>query len=57
MERPVEAITYVSTGPGAGTSNVTAWGYYYNQKLFTYDTVILVHESTLTQVCGSTFLP
>lgn len=37
--------------PGAGTTKFTGWGYYYNQKLFIYDTIILVHDSSLTQVC------
>jgi len=36
--------------PGAGTANVTAWQYYYNQKLFAYDLVVILHESTLTEV-------
>ncbi len=36
--------------PGAGTQSVTAYGYYYSQKLFAYDKVILVHETTLTEV-------
>ncbi|OPB45545.1 hypothetical protein A0O28_0077550 [Trichoderma guizhouense] len=35
--------------PGAGTQSVTAYGYYYSQKLFAYDKVILVHETTLTE--------
>lgn len=35
--------------PGAGTQNVTAFRYYYNQKLFAYDKVVLVHETTLTE--------
>ncbi|KAL6697178.1 hypothetical protein J3F84DRAFT_346942 [Trichoderma pleuroticola] len=36
--------------PGAGTQSVTAFGYYYSQKLFAYDKVVLVHETTLTEV-------
>lgn len=46
--------------PGAGTQNVTAFGYYYNQNLFAYDLVVLVHDSTLTEVCqcsGIAFFP
>ncbi|KAL6812562.1 interferon-inducible GTPase domain-containing protein [Trichoderma sp. SZMC 28015] len=35
--------------PGAGTQSVTAFGYYYSQKLFAYDKVVLVHETTLTE--------
>ncbi|KAF3057636.1 Interferon-inducible GTPase 1 [Trichoderma lentiforme] len=35
--------------PGAGTQSVTAFGYYYNQKLFAYDKIVLVHETTLTE--------
>jgi GTP-binding protein EngB required for normal cell division len=29
--------------PGAGTQSVTAFGYYYSQKLFAYDKVFLVN--------------
>lgn len=29
---------------------MTAFGYYYSQKLFAYDKVVLVHETTLTEV-------
>ena len=36
--------------PGAGTQRVTAYNYYYDQQLYAYDLVILVHDSTLTQV-------
>lgn len=36
--------------PGAGTQRVTAFGYYYSQKLFAYDKIVLVHETTLTEV-------
>ncbi|KAK4066217.1 uncharacterized protein Triagg1_8049 [Trichoderma aggressivum f. europaeum] len=36
--------------PGAGTQSVTAFGYDYSQKLFAYDKVVLVHETTLTEV-------
>lgn len=36
--------------PGGGVANVKAWGYYYNQKLFAYDIVLVVHEATLTNV-------
>ncbi|RYP44876.1 hypothetical protein DL768_008711 [Monosporascus sp. mg162] len=35
--------------PGAGTPNVTAFGYYYMQKLFAYDMIVLAHESSLTE--------
>ncbi|KAL7795497.1 P-loop containing nucleoside triphosphate hydrolase protein [Trichoderma afarasin] len=35
--------------PGAGTQSVTVFGYYYSQKLFAYDKVVLVHETTLTE--------
>ena len=42
--------------PGAGTVNVTAFGYYRNQKLFAYDTIVLAHESSLTEV-GTLPLP
>ncbi|KAK5995272.1 Interferon-inducible GTPase 1-like protein [Cladobotryum mycophilum] len=36
--------------PGAGTYNFSAWGYYYNQNLFAYDKILLVHSSTLRQL-------
>lgn len=36
--------------PGAGTQGVTAYNYYYSQQLYAYDLVVLIHESTLTQV-------
>ncbi|QYT04810.1 IRG-type G domain-containing protein [Trichoderma simmonsii] len=35
--------------PGAGTQRVTAFSYYYSQKLFAYDKIVLVHETTLTE--------
>ncbi|KAK8093434.1 interferon-inducible GTPase-domain-containing protein [Apiospora hydei] len=35
--------------PGAGTANVTAWQYYYNQGLYIYDLVVVVHETTLSE--------
>jgi ribosome biogenesis GTPase A len=37
--------------PGAGTDKTTAWQYYYNQKLFIFDKIVLVHDTTLTEVC------
>ncbi|KAF2179295.1 hypothetical protein K469DRAFT_596618, partial [Zopfia rhizophila CBS 207.26] len=43
--------------PGAGTANVTAWQYYYNQQLFAYDLVVILHESTLTEVRPAIFTP
>jgi energy-coupling factor transporter ATP-binding protein EcfA2 len=35
---------------GGGTTYNTAWGYYYNQKLFAYDKLVLAHSSTLSEV-------
>ncbi|KAK4071292.1 hypothetical protein Purlil1_13480 [Purpureocillium lilacinum] len=34
--------------PGGGTRNSSAWGYYFSQKLFAYDKILLIHSSTLT---------
>ncbi len=36
--------------PGGGTRNFTAWGYYYNHRLFAYDKILLVHSATLSEV-------
>lgn len=36
--------------PGAGTKTFSAWQYYYDQKLFVYDKIVLIHSSTLTEV-------
>ncbi|UKZ82726.1 hypothetical protein TrVFT333_010521 [Trichoderma virens FT-333] len=45
---PVHNCIWYDT-PGAGTQSVTAFRYYYSQRLFAYDKVILVHETTLTE--------
>ncbi|OTA05830.1 hypothetical protein A9Z42_0065300 [Trichoderma parareesei] len=34
--------------PGAGTQDVPAFRYYYDQKLYAFDLVVLVHDTTLT---------
>ncbi|KAK4233319.1 interferon-inducible GTPase-domain-containing protein [Achaetomium macrosporum] len=36
--------------PGGGTPNIPAWGYYYNNRLFAYDKVLLVHNSTISEL-------
>lgn len=36
--------------PGAGTQDVRAFRYYYDQMLYAFDTVVLVHDTTLTEV-------
>ncbi|KAF7557899.1 hypothetical protein G7Z17_g218 [Cylindrodendrum hubeiense] len=36
--------------PGGGTKNFSAWGYYFNQRLFAYDKLVLVHTSTLSEL-------
>ncbi len=36
--------------PGGGTSNFSAWGYYYAHKLYAYDQILLVHSSALSEV-------
>ncbi|KAH0522683.1 hypothetical protein TsFJ059_006492 [Trichoderma semiorbis] len=35
--------------PGAGTQDVPAFQYYHDQMLYAFDTVVLVHDTTLTQ--------
>ncbi|ENH72336.1 Interferon-inducible GTPase 5 [Fusarium oxysporum f. sp. cubense race 1] len=35
---------------GGGTTYTTAWRYYYNQKLFAYDKLVLAHSSTLSEI-------
>ncbi|KAL7755639.1 hypothetical protein ACKLNR_014166 [Fusarium oxysporum f. sp. zingiberi] len=35
---------------GGGTTYTTAWRYYYNQKLFAYDKLVLAHSSTLSEL-------
>ncbi|EHK20703.1 uncharacterized protein TRIVIDRAFT_49768 [Trichoderma virens Gv29-8] len=45
---PVHNCIWYDT-PGSGTQSVTAFRYYYSQRLFAYDKVILVHETTLTE--------
>lgn len=35
--------------PGAGTQDVRAFRYYYDQMLYAFDTVVLVHDTTLTE--------
>ncbi|KAJ4264381.1 hypothetical protein NW762_005579 [Fusarium torreyae] len=35
---------------GGGTTQTTAWGYYYEQKLFAYDKLVLTHSSTLSEL-------
>ncbi|KAG5752182.1 hypothetical protein H9Q70_005157 [Fusarium xylarioides] len=35
---------------GGGTTYTTAWGYYYNQKLFAYDKLVLAHSSTMSEL-------
>ncbi|KAF4450809.1 hypothetical protein F53441_6141 [Fusarium austroafricanum] len=36
--------------PGGGTAHTSAWGYYYEQKLFAYDKLLLAHSSTLIEM-------
>jgi predicted GTPase len=36
--------------PGARTQDVPAFQYYHDQMLYAFDTVVLVHDTTLTQV-------
>lgn len=40
--------------PGAGTQDVPAFRYYYDQKLYAFDLVVLVHDTTLTMVRDAT---
>ncbi|KAH7139826.1 hypothetical protein B0J13DRAFT_609028 [Dactylonectria estremocensis] len=42
-----------STESSTSSKNFSAWGYYFNQRLFAYDKLILVHTSTLSEVCAS----
>ncbi|KAK4078207.1 uncharacterized protein Triagg1_3223 [Trichoderma aggressivum f. europaeum] len=35
--------------PGAGTQDVRAFQYYHDQMLYAFDTVVLVHDTTLTE--------
>ncbi|KAK3994837.1 P-loop containing nucleoside triphosphate hydrolase protein [Cladorrhinum sp. PSN332] len=35
--------------PGAGVTSCTAWDYYYSKKLYCFDTVVIAHETTLTE--------
>ncbi|KAK4194457.1 interferon-inducible GTPase-domain-containing protein [Triangularia verruculosa] len=46
---PIHADHVWYDTPGAGTPNVTTFGYYRAQKLFAYDMVVLAHESSLTE--------
>lgn len=43
----LEMMLYETTG--TGTQDVRAFRYYYNQQLFAFDTVILVHDTTWTE--------
>ncbi|PTB65667.1 hypothetical protein BBK36DRAFT_1159808 [Trichoderma citrinoviride] len=50
--------------PGAGTLDVPAFRYFYEHQLFAFDTVVLVHDTTLTmpdirllQLCSIAQLP
>lgn len=42
--------------PGGGTGRTSAWGYYYDQRLFAYDKLVLVHTSVLSEVSPMAFL-
>ncbi|KAI0846458.1 interferon-inducible GTPase-domain-containing protein [Daldinia vernicosa] len=35
--------------PGSGTRNISAWQYYYDNDLYIYDKIVLVHGSALTE--------
>ncbi len=43
--------------PGGGTSNISAWGYYYDCKLYAYDKILLVHSSALSEVRSVIMIP
>lgn len=43
--------------PGAGVTNCSAWDYYYVRNLFCFDMVVIVHETTLTEVCVCVLVP
>lgn len=43
-------VWYDLPGAGTQTQSETAFGYYYSQKLFAYDKIVLVHETTPTEV-------
>lgn len=49
-EDPIHQDVVLYDTPGAGTQDVRAFGYYYDQRLFAFDIVVLVHETTLTEV-------
>jgi len=60
VENTVESTQYIDDRysnnvyydhPGGAVMNVTAWNYYYRQRLFAYDKLLLVHTDTPTEVC------
>jgi len=49
VPRGIPAVLYDTEG--AGVTDSSAWSYYDDKKLYAFDVVVLVHQSTLSEVC------